>query len=101
MLNRPKSLSLSPYKRCLEDPYLFGNGEPKLDTVFQMGLHQGRVEGDDHLPQCAGHTLLNARQYAIGLLGHKATLLANLLSTRTPRSFSADFLSSRSAPNLY
>jgi len=39
----------------------------------------------------------------MGLLATKAHcwLTANLLSTRTPRSFSAELLSSRSSPNLY
>ena len=41
------------------------------------GPHQGRVEGEDHHPQPAGHALPNAPQDTIGLLGHKATLLAH------------------------
>ncbi|PKU42812.1 glycoprotein xg [Limosa lapponica baueri] len=42
-----------------------------------MQPHQGRAEGEDDLPQRAGHTLLEAPQDAIGLLGHKGTLLAH------------------------
>ncbi|XP_052556631.1 uncharacterized protein LOC128089357 isoform X2 [Tympanuchus pallidicinctus] len=42
-----------------------------------MRSHQGRVEGEDHLPQPAGHALFNAPQDAIGPLGHKGTLLAH------------------------
>ncbi|PKU40437.1 sterol regulatory element-binding protein cleavage-activating hypothetical protein [Limosa lapponica baueri] len=41
-----------------------------------MGPHQGRAEGQDDLPPPAGHTLPDAPQDAIGLLGHKGTLLA-------------------------
>ncbi|PKU46836.1 hypothetical protein llap_2809 [Limosa lapponica baueri] len=42
-----------------------------------MRPHQGRVEGEDDLPRPAGHTLLDSPQDAIGLLGHKGTLLAH------------------------
>jgi len=49
-------------------------GSPELDAVLQMWPHQGRVEGEDHLP---GHILFNTPQDTIGLLGHKGTLLAH------------------------
>jgi len=39
--------------------------------------YQGRVKGGDNLPRPAGHTLLNAPQNTIGLLGNKGTLLAH------------------------
>ncbi|PKU44305.1 hypothetical protein llap_5392 [Limosa lapponica baueri] len=42
-----------------------------------MGPPQGRVEGQDDLPPPAGHTLPDAPQHAIGLLGHKGTVLAH------------------------
>jgi len=42
-----------------------------------MGSHQGRVEGEKNLPRPAGHTLLNAPQETIGLLGNQGTLLAH------------------------
>jgi len=45
-------------------------GSPELDTVLQMGPHQGRVEGKENLPRPAGHTPLNAPQDPIGLLGN-------------------------------
>lgn len=48
-------------------------GAQKLDTEFQKWPHQGRVEGNYHLPQLAGHTLFNALHDIIGLLGHKCT----------------------------
>ena len=44
---------------------------------MQMWPHLGRVEGEDHLPQPAGHALFNASQDTIGLLCHKDTLLAH------------------------
>ncbi|PKU32480.1 hypothetical protein llap_17216 [Limosa lapponica baueri] len=50
-------------------------GSPELDTVLQMGLHQRRAEGQDNLSRPAGHTLPDAPQDAIDLLGHKGTLL--------------------------
>ena len=77
---------------------------PKLDAALQVWPHQGRAEGKDHLPRPAGHSILSAPQDPIGLLGHQGALLAlmaNLLATRTPRSSSAELLSSRSAPNVY
>jgi len=42
-----------------------------------MCPQQARIEGEDHLPQPAGHDFLNAPQDTIGLLGHKGTLLAH------------------------
>ena len=42
-----------------------------------MGPHQGSVEGKENLPRPAGHTLLDAPQDAIGLLGNQGTLLAH------------------------
>ena len=41
-----------------------------------MGPYQDRVEGEDHLPQLAGHSLFNASKDTIGHLGHEGTLLA-------------------------
>jgi len=50
-------------------------GSPALDTALQMGPHQGSVK-KENLPRPAGHTLLDAPQDAIGLLGRQGTLLA-------------------------
>ncbi|PKU38718.1 rna-directed dna polymerase from mobile element jockey- hypothetical protein [Limosa lapponica baueri] len=58
-------------------PVLLELGSPELDTVLQMWPQQGRVEGEDNLPQPPGDTFLNASQDAIGLLGHKGTLLTH------------------------
>ena len=41
-----------------------------------MGPHQGRVEGEENLPQPAGHTPLNSPQDPIGIPGNQGTLLA-------------------------
>ncbi|KAK4812905.1 LOW QUALITY PROTEIN: hypothetical protein QYF61_027299 [Mycteria americana] len=50
---------------------------PKLNTVFEVQPHQCRVQGDDHCPSPAGHTISDTSQDAIGHLGHLGTLLAH------------------------
>ncbi|KAK4820661.1 hypothetical protein QYF61_002865 [Mycteria americana] len=52
---------------------------PKLNTVFEVRPHQCRVEGHDHFPTPAGHTIFDTSQDAIGFLGHLGTLLAHIL----------------------
>jgi len=49
-------------------------GSPELDTALQMRPPQGRAEGKENLPRPAGHTLLNAPQDPIGLLGRRKLL---------------------------
>ncbi|KAK4826007.1 hypothetical protein QYF61_003780 [Mycteria americana] len=51
---------------------------PKLNTVFKVQPHQCRVQGHDHFPSPAGHTISDTSQDAIGLLGHLGTLLAHI-----------------------
>ncbi|KAK4813930.1 hypothetical protein QYF61_003000 [Mycteria americana] len=51
---------------------------PKLNTVFEVWPHQCRVQGHDHFPTPAGHTISDRSQDAIGLLGHLGTLLAHI-----------------------
>ncbi|KAF1475359.1 Cadherin-like and PC-esterase domain-containing protein 1, partial [Eudyptula minor novaehollandiae] len=51
---------------------------PKLNTVFEVRPHQGRVQGHDHFPTTAGHTVSDTGQDAIGLLGHLGTLPAHV-----------------------
>ncbi|KAK4811651.1 hypothetical protein QYF61_022744 [Mycteria americana] len=51
---------------------------PKLNTVFEVQPHQCRVQGDDHFPAPAGHTISDTSQDAICLLGHLGTLLAHI-----------------------
>ncbi|KAK4809169.1 hypothetical protein QYF61_006427 [Mycteria americana] len=51
---------------------------PTLNTAFEVRPHQCRVQGDDHCPSPAGHTISDTSQDAIGLLGHLGTLLAHI-----------------------
>ncbi|KAK4817943.1 hypothetical protein QYF61_003373 [Mycteria americana] len=53
-------------------------GGPKLNTVFEVRPHQCRVQGHDHFPSPAGHTIFDTSQDAIGFLGHLGTLLAHI-----------------------
>ncbi|KAK4830186.1 LOW QUALITY PROTEIN: hypothetical protein QYF61_009213 [Mycteria americana] len=53
-------------------------GGPKLNTVFEVRPHQCRVQGHDHFPTPAGHTIPDTNQDAIGFLGHLGTLLAHI-----------------------
>ncbi|PKU42021.1 hypothetical protein llap_7679 [Limosa lapponica baueri] len=49
-------------------------GAPELDAVLQMESHQSGVEGENHLPQPAGHASFDTTQDAVGLLGCECTL---------------------------
>ncbi|KAK4811561.1 hypothetical protein QYF61_016020, partial [Mycteria americana] len=53
-------------------------GGPKLNTAFEVRPHQCRVQGHDHCPSPAGHTIPGTSQDAIGFLGHLGTLLAHV-----------------------
>ncbi|KAK4829966.1 hypothetical protein QYF61_008097 [Mycteria americana] len=53
-------------------------GGPKLNTGFEVRPHQCRVQGHDHFPSPAGHTVSDTSQDAVGLLGHLGTLLAHI-----------------------
>ncbi|KAK4831168.1 hypothetical protein QYF61_015638 [Mycteria americana] len=53
-------------------------GGPKLNTVFEVRPHQCRIQGDNHFPSPAGHTIFDTSQDAIGFLGHLGTLLAHI-----------------------
>jgi len=44
-------------------------GAPELDTVLQLGSQASTVEGQNYLPQPAGHTSFDAAQDMVGLLG--------------------------------
>ncbi|KAK4828587.1 hypothetical protein QYF61_000039 [Mycteria americana] len=50
----------------------------KLNTSFEVRPHQCRVQGHDHFPSPAGHTIFDTSQDAIGFLGHLGTLLAHI-----------------------
>ncbi|KAK4829196.1 hypothetical protein QYF61_002461 [Mycteria americana] len=53
-------------------------GGPTLNTAFEVRPHQCRVQGHDHCPAPAGHTIADTSQDAIGFLGHLGTLLAHI-----------------------
>ncbi|KAK4817542.1 hypothetical protein QYF61_019460 [Mycteria americana] len=53
-------------------------GGPKLNTAFEVRPHQCRVQGHDHFPSPAGHTIFDTSQDAIGFLGRLGTLLAHI-----------------------
>jgi len=80
-------------------------GAPELDAVLQVGTHESRVGGQNHLPRPAGHASLDATQNMIDLLGCKCILpvhsesLINqhsqiLLLTAALKPFSAQWQSS-------
>ncbi|KAK4828850.1 LOW QUALITY PROTEIN: hypothetical protein QYF61_000907 [Mycteria americana] len=50
----------------------------ELDAVLQVGSHQSRVEGQNHLPRPAGHAAFDAAQDTVGLLGCERTLSAHV-----------------------
>ncbi|KAK4829933.1 hypothetical protein QYF61_007656 [Mycteria americana] len=51
---------------------------PKLNTVFKVQPHQCQVQGHDHFPSPAGHTIPDTSQDAVGFLGHLGTLPAHV-----------------------
>ncbi|KAK4825193.1 hypothetical protein QYF61_025121 [Mycteria americana] len=53
-------------------------GGPKLNTVFEVRPHQCRVQGHDHFPSPAGHTIPDTSHDALGLLGHLGALPAHI-----------------------
>ncbi|KAK4814940.1 hypothetical protein QYF61_006884 [Mycteria americana] len=53
-------------------------GGPTLNTAFKVRPHQCPVQGHDHCPSPAGHTISGTSQDAIGFLGHLGTLLAHI-----------------------
>ena len=60
------------------------SGTPELDAVLQVGPHEGRLKGDNHLPHLASYPPSNGTQDTIGFSGCKHTLLAySFSSTRT------------------
>ncbi|KAK4826724.1 hypothetical protein QYF61_010977 [Mycteria americana] len=51
---------------------------PKLNTVCKVQPHQCQVQGHNHFPSAAGHTIPDTSQDAVGFLGHLGTLLAHV-----------------------
>jgi len=66
---------------------------PELDAELQLGSHQSRVEGQNHLHGPAGHTSLDAVQDTVGLLGCKRTLPDHVDLLINSNSFSSGLLS--------
>ncbi|KAK4826053.1 hypothetical protein QYF61_004168 [Mycteria americana] len=79
---------------------------PTLNTAFEVWPHQCRVQGADHFPSPAGHTISDTSQDAVGLLGHLSTLPHNLVSSANllrvhsiPSSRSLIKILNRTGPN--
>ncbi|KAK4815248.1 hypothetical protein QYF61_023695 [Mycteria americana] len=69
---------------------------PSLNTVFEVQPHQCQVQGGNHFPSPAGHTIPDTSQDAIGLLGRLGTLLAHIQLAVDQHSQ----LSSHSSPSV-
>jgi len=67
---------LCPLQQCRV--FLVLRAHPELDAGLQVGSHQSRVEGQNHLPPPAGHPSLDAAQDTVGHLGSKHMLLAHV-----------------------
>jgi len=52
-------------------------GAPELDAGLQVGSHESRVKGQNHLSRPTGHAALDAAQDMVGFLGCKRTLPAH------------------------
>lgn len=70
---------------------------PELDTTVQSGL-----EGQNHLPQPAGHTAFDVAQDSIGFHGCECNcqVMLSFLSTNSPKPFSARQLWIHFPPSL-
>jgi len=42
---------------------------PKLNKIFKVQSHQCHIQWDNHFPHPAGHTISDAGQDAVGLMG--------------------------------
>jgi len=51
---------------------------PELEMGLQVGSHQSRAEGQNHLSRPAGHAAFDAAQDTVGPLGCKCTLPAHV-----------------------
>jgi len=68
---------------------------------LQVGSHQSRAEGQNHLPRPAGHTAFDAAQDTVGFLGCEHAFAAHIQPMSTSKSFLAGPLSIPSSPSLY
>jgi len=77
-------------------------GAPDLDSLFQLGPHNARVERDNHLPHPAGHPSSDGTQDTISLTDCKCTLAhLKFFISWDLKSFSTGLLSRSSSPSLY
>jgi len=63
-----------------------------VDPELQMCLTRADLERKNHLLQPTGDALLDAASGGVGLLSCNCCLTFSLVSTRTPRAFSAKLL---------
>mgnify|MGYP001857004296 CR=1 FL=1 len=79
----------SPLDSLQQVHVLFVLGSPELDAVIQVGSHESRVMGQNHLPQPAGHLLTQPRiQLALWPASAHCWLMSSLSPTDTSKSFS-------------
>ncbi|KAK4829379.1 hypothetical protein QYF61_003719, partial [Mycteria americana] len=87
---QPSDNFCGPPLDSLQQVHVFPvQGTPELDAVLQVGSHQSRVEGQNHLPQPAGLASFDAAQDTVDFLGCKRTLLGHveLLINQRPQVF--------------
>ncbi|XP_068253163.1 ubiquitin-conjugating enzyme E2 W isoform X1 [Nyctibius grandis] len=53
-------------------------GAPEMNAVLQVGSHESRVKGQNHLPRRAGRASFDAAQDMVGFLGCERTLPAHV-----------------------
>ncbi|KAK4812348.1 hypothetical protein QYF61_017125 [Mycteria americana] len=89
--------SLDPLQQVHVFPVLRA---PELDTILQVGSHQGRAEGQDHLPRLLATLLwMQPRiRLAFWAVSAHCWLMSSFSPISTPKSFSAGLLSITSSP---
>jgi len=60
-------------------------GATELDTGLQVGSHQSRAEGQNHLPRPTGHAAFDAVQDTVGFLGCECILPGRVELTESQR----------------
>jgi len=70
-------------------------GAPELDTGFEVGSHQSRAEGRNHLPRPAGHSAFDAAQDTMldfSAVSTHCRLTSRFSSTSTPKAALNSFI---------
>ena len=76
---QPSDHLCGPSLDALQQLHVFlGLGTPELDAVLQVGCQESGVEGQDPLPQPAGHASFDAAQDTVGFLGCERTSPAHV-----------------------